>query len=290
MIELTTELVSVVAVIRGKNKGYIRGGFATDKKERGMNMELMDATAEENKELQKELVRLAKKSRFKKKLISGVAVILVVLIAVTVSWLSGRSRANKKAQAEIAELKNELEMWKDSPFIVDPVSPKINLDIIHSEIKSIAELATFEYMFTDAAEFSDSKQIKNWNIPFTEKSFILRWSGEIKAGVDLEQVNIEVDETEKTILVTLPAAKILSYSIDSDSVDVLYEKDNIINNISVSDKVKFDAKTEDAMKKRAIENGLLEKAQKNAEDILARLIQSDPAVGRNYTIEFVVKQ
>ena len=44
------------------------------------------------------------------------------------------------------------------------------------------------------------------------------------------------------------------------------------------------------MKKRAIENGLLEKAQKNAEDILLRLIQSDPAVGRNYSIEFVVKQ
>lgn len=260
-------------------------------------MELMDATAEENKELQKELVRLAKKSRFKKKLISAAAILLVVLIAITASWLSGRSQAKKNAQEEIAELKAEIveqkeqiQELKESPMVVSPASPKINLDIIHSEIKSIAELATFEYMFTDAAEFSDSKQIKNWNIPFTEKSFILRWSGEIKAGVDLEQVNIEVDETEKTILVTLPAAKILSYSIDSDSVEVLNEKDNIFNNISVNDKVKFDAKTEDAMKKRAIENGLLEKAQKNAEDILARLVQSDPAVGRNYTIEFVVKQ
>ena len=42
------------------------------------------------------------------------------------------------------------------------------------------------------------------------------------------------------------------------------------------------------MKKRAIENGLLEKAQKNAEDIIARLIQSDPAVDDNYTIEFII--
>ena len=54
--------------------------------------------------------------------------------------------------------------------------------------------------------------------------------------------------------------------------------------------MQFDAKTENAMKQRAVENGLLEKAQKNAEDILARLIQADPAVGSNYTIGFVVTQ
>lgn len=253
-------------------------------------MELTDTMDEENKELQKVMVSLAKKHRFKKRLISVVAILLLVLMAVTASWLSGRSQAKKNAQEEIAELKAEIEELKESPIVVSPASPKINLDIIHSEIKSIAELATFEYLFTDAAEYSDSKQIKNWNIPFTEKSFILRWSGEIKAGVDLEQVNIEVDEEEKTILVTLPAAKILSYSIDSDSVEVFNEKDNIFNNISVSDKIEFDTKTEDAMKNRAIENGLLEKAQKNAEDILARLIQSDPAVGDNYIIKFVINQ
>lgn len=260
-------------------------------------MKLMDTTERENEEMQSELVSLAKKIRFKKRLISVAAILLVVLIAITASWLSGRSQAKKNAQEEIAELKAEIEAQNEriqelieTPIVVSPVSPKINLDIIHSEIKSIAELATFEYLFTDAAEFSDSKQIKNWNIPFTEKSFILRWSGEIKAGVDLEQVNIEVDESKKTFLVTMPAAEILSYSVDSDSVEVLNEKDNIFNNISVEDKVKFDAQTEDAMKKRAIENGLLEKAQKNAEDIIARLIQSDPAVDDNYTIEFIINQ
>lgn len=256
-------------------------------------MKYIDTMTEENEGLPKERVHLTKS--FKKRLITVAAILLVVLSTVTASWLSGRSQAKKNAQEVIAELKTEIEQQKEqiqelkeSPIVVSRVSPEINLDIIHSKIKSVAELATFEYLFTDAAEFSDSKQIKNWNIPFTEKSFILRWDGEIKAGVDLEQVNIEVNKEEKTILVTLPAAKILSYSIDSDSVEVLNEKDNIFNNISVNDKVKFDAKTEEAMKKRAVENGLLEKAQKNAEDILERLIQSDPAVDGNYTIEFAI--
>ena len=112
----------------------------------------------------------------------------------------------------------------------------------------------------------------------------------IKAGVKLDLVTIEVKEDENKIIVSVPAAEILSYEIDSDSVEVLDEKNNIFNNITVDDKVKFDAATEDAMKQRAIENGLLEKAQKNAENILLRLLQADPAIGSNYTIEFVVAE
>ena len=44
------------------------------------------------------------------------------------------------------------------------------------------------------------------------------------------------------------------------------------------------------MKKRAIENGLLEKAQKNAEDILRRLITADEAISDQYSIEFVTNE
>lgn len=74
--------------------------------------------------------------------------------------------------------------------------------------------------------------------------------------------------------------------MDSDSAEVLDEKSNVFNPISVTDKIDFDAKTEEAMKKRAIENGILKKAKENAEDILTRLIQSDSAEENGYTIEF----
>ena len=106
----------------------------------------------------------------------------------------------------------------------------------------------------------------------------------------MNQVIIEVDKSGKKIFVSIPSASILSYEVDNDSVELLDEKNNIFNRISVDDKIDFDASTEEAIKNRAIENGILEKAQKNAEDILTRLIQSDPAVSSNYTIEFSVIQ
>ena len=257
-------------------------------------MEIIDTNEEENAGLQKELVRIAKKSKAKRKLITIAVVAVLVLLTVGGAWLSGRRQAKENAEAEIAELKAMIEEQDEkiqelieTPIVVSPVNPEIKLDIIYSEIKSISELATMEYLFTDAAEFTDSKQIKSWNIPFTEKSFILKWDGVIKAGVKLDLVTIEVNQDEKKITVSVPTAEILSYQIDTDSVEVLDEKDNIFNKISVDDKIKFDAATEEAMKQRAIENGLLEKAQANAEDILLRLLQANPAIGTEYTIEFV---
>ena len=257
-------------------------------------MEIIDTNEEENAGLQKELVRIAKKSKAKRKLITIAVVAVLVLLTVGGAWLSGRKQAKENAEAEIAELKAMIEEQDEkiqelieTPIVVSPVNPEIKLDIIYSEIKSISELATMEYLFTDAAEFTDSKQIKTWNIPFTEKSFILKWDGVIKAGVKLDLVTIEVNQDEKKITVSVPTAEILSYQIDTDSVEVLDEKDNIFNKISVDDKIKFDAATEEAMKQRAIENGLLEKAQANAEEILLRLLQANPAIGTEYTIEFV---
>ena len=257
-------------------------------------MEIIDTNEEENAGLQKELVRIAKKSKAKRKLITIAVVAVLVLLTVGGAWLSGRRQAKENAEAEIAELKAMIEEQDEkiqelieTPIVVSPVNPEIKLDIIYSEIKSISELATMEYLFTDAAEFTDSKQIKSWNIPFTEKSFILKWDGVIKAGVKLDLVTIDVNQDEKKITVSVPTAEILSYQIDTDSVEVLDEKDNIFNKISVDDKIKFDAATEEAMKQRAIENGLLEKAQANAEEILLRLLQANPAIGTEYTIEFV---
>ena len=108
----------------------------------------------------------------------------------------------------------------------------------------------------------------------------------IKAGIPLDQVSVQIQEGEKRILVSVPAAQILSYQIDTDSVEVLDEQNSLFNSISVDDKIQLDVATEQAMKDRAIESGLLEKAQQNAQDLLTRLICSYPQVRDKYTISF----
>ena len=65
----------------------------------------------------------------------------------------------------------------------------------------------------------------------------------------------------------MPNAEILSHEIDNNSIETLDEKDGLFNPVKVEDVRQFDTVSKDAMEDRAIENGILDKALKNAEDI-----------------------
>lgn len=99
----------------------------------------------------------------------------------------------------------------------------------------------------------------------------------------MDNIDVNIDVENKEIVITLPQAEVLSYEVDESSIEVLDEKDNVFNSISVDDKVNFDSSTKEAMIQRAIENGLLEKAQKQAEVIIAGLLTG---LAEDYTITF----
>ena len=214
----------------------------------------------EKEELKTEIERMARKQLKKRKLIKICTIVLTVMIIALGALLVGRSQIKKKTDKEIEALNEQIEQLENEAIVVNPVAPEISLDAINSEIQNIAELATVEYLFTDAARFSDSKDIKGWSIPLTEKSFLMKWDGVIKAGINVNDIGIDIDNEKMIITLTMPEATILSYDVDESSVEVLDEKDNIFNNITVEDKVGFDEATENAMKERAIENGLLNQA------------------------------
>lgn len=250
-------------------------------------MDYLDVSEAEEMEILREI----KKKKLIKRLI--VIVVVAVLLAALMGavWMAGYGVSKDKIDEmneEIQILVNRIEELVNTPGIVTPVTPVIELDVISKEISEIGELATVEYLFTDAAKFTDHKQIKKWNVPLTEKSFTLKWDGKIKAGVDVTEVKIDLDENAHKLIVTVPQAEILSYEVDDESVEVLDETNNKFNPITVEDKVNFDTQTKDAMIERAIDNGLLEKAQQSAENIIRNLLMVNPAIGEDYAIEFEI--
>lgn len=268
-------------------------------------MDLIDAREEEKQELQQELVKIAKKHKLKKKLISVLIIVSVFIVSILSAWLVGNVQAKKNYEvntqkdadktaqtiqekdAAIKELEAQIQELINTPVVENRISPKIALEIIESELNNIGELATTEYVFTDAARFSDSKQIAkwNWNIPGTEKSFVAKWDGKIKVGIQIDKIKIDIVENEYKILISIPSAEILSYEVNN--VEMLDEKNNVFNPISIDDKIKLDKETEDAMVERAIENGLLTTAQQNAEGIIASLICVNSEITSDYTLEFI---
>ena len=219
----------------------------------------------------------------------GISIVIVILvITLGIMWLYGYNYSKNKAANQIEELERRIAELENTPVVVDPVTPEIVQSVLTSQTKEISELTSAEYLFTNAARFTDTKDIAAIFDWMTEKSFVQKWDGAIKAGVDLTDVSVKVNN--QVITVYLPKAEILSYEVDYDSVEVLDEKNNVFNPISVDDKNNFDKETAEEMKARAIENGLLEKAQKNAENIIKNLLMAAVENIQEYTIEFEITE
>lgn len=206
--------------------------------------------------------------------VSGVILLLLAVIGIQ--------------NAKIDRLNTQIEELTKNPIVVSPVNPVITIDIINAELKEIGELATMEYMYTNAAKFSDAKKIKNWNIPFTEKNFILKWDGVIKAGIDVNAITTDLNSKTNVLIVHIPKAKILSHDPDHESMEVLDEKDGLFNPVKLENQIQFDIAVEKELEERAIENGLLDKAQENAETVITNLLNSIPDFSENYSIVFDV--
>lgn len=233
------------------------------------------------------VVEVRKRKMKKRLIVTGICVLALLLVFGSV-WLYGYNYSKNIMQKEIDALKAQIEELINTPVVVDPVTPEIVQSVIASQMSDISELASAEYLFTNAARFTDTKHIAGIFDWITEKSFVQKWDGIIKAGVNLEKVSVRV--SDNVIIITIPQAEILSYEIDYDSIEVLDEKNNVFNPISVEDKAKFDAATAESMKLRAIENGLLDRAQKNAENIIANLLLASVENIQEYTIEFQIAE
>lgn len=248
----------------------------------------------EERQEQEETLRKPQKKTKRILAVIGIAVLAVaVVVGAVFVYKKAYSKAAQENQAAISQKEEEIKELENKLDELDKQfkeSQMVTLDSIEMKIQNIGELATVEYCYTDAGKFEDPWKIFGKKTPFTAKSFIAKWDGVIKAGVEVSEITAELDENNKKITIHIPKAKILSHEIDSDSVETLDEKSSMFNKITVEDVRAFDAECKGEMEKRAIQNGILEKAQENAKSIIQNLIYTDQVAKQGYEIIFDVEE
>ena len=175
-------------------------------------------------------------------------------------------------------------MGRNHKPLVAKTDPLVIQKDIEGKLTEISDLATYKYAYTNTASQESNLKIKNWNIPFTTKRFIVKYDGEIKAGVDLSKVSIKVGD-DNTITISMPQATILSHEIDESSLEVLDETKNIFNRIQIEDYNSFQTEQKKICEEYALERGLLDKAYDNAKKVISEMIQTVPDTA-DYTIVF----
>lgn len=153
--------------------------------------------------------------------------------------------------------------------------------VSQNELVSVSQDYNIVDKEEDANRFFDL-----FDIPFTNNSFWYRYTGTIKAGVNLETA--EITQNGSGITITLDPAYIISNEPDMDRSGVLEENNNVLNPIHVEDVDEFQRMCIEQSQAEAIEGGLLEEASTEAEDRLTSLFYA--ALGDGYTVEFVWRE
>lgn len=175
-------------------------------------------------------------------------------------------------------------MWRGSSQSYTSVSA----DLISQRLDSIGELATVEYFYTNAGRYENQADFYGWKVPFTKKSFFVCYDGSIKAGIDVQEIGIDVKG--KTITITLPPAEILSHEIDRESIEVLDETKNIFNQISITEYNDFCTDQMNETEQQAREKGLLEEAQQRAKNVVLDVLETAGIDQEQWEITFVQEE
>ena len=150
---------------------------------------------------------------------------------------------------------------------------EISAIVLQNKISAMSELAVVTYTYTELGQNESSKEFYGVKMPFTTNRFLLTYDGVIKAGIDMTEVKVDVDQGVKTVTVTLPQAEILSHEIDEDSVKIYDEKTSIFNPFTVQDYTSFYVDQKKTVEEKAREKGLLTEAQAQAEHAVRQLLE-----------------
>lgn len=142
---------------------------------------------------------------------------------------------------------------------------------IIQKILPIQEFSLVEYHYTSVIGLKSSKSLGELPLPFTQKFFLATYDGTIKAGIDMNQANIEILDNKVSVI--LPKAKITNHNIDEQSLVVYDESKNILNPIKISDYNDALKQEKAAMEKKASENGILKQAEEKAKTLTESMLK-----------------
>lgn len=142
---------------------------------------------------------------------------------------------------------------------------------ILNKITQIQELSVNKYYYTNIVSFKQNKKIKDLDIPFTQKSFLIKYDGIIRTGIDLNDVKI-IENKNNKIKLKIKKAQVLDHTIDEKSMYVYDEKTSLFNKLQIKDVFTEISKEKKSIEEKMIKEGFLEQSNKNTQKLLENIL------------------
>lgn len=215
----------------------------------------------------------------KKKICLGIiAVAVLAMILLGIDY-----RITKKKNAEDIAVSAPAKPDKKSE---EKVLVTVSTETIRDGLANMGTLVTQEYYFTQVEKYTKEKTILQFINSSSE--FIYSYDGTVTAGIDFEKIEIKKDDNEKKLTVVLPDSEIQTVTIDKDTFKIYSEKDSLWNPLKLEDYNISLSEFEAAAKQKAVDNGILERSDEQAQLLVSNFISNIPTAS-DYEIVFEKK-
>ena len=215
----------------------------------------------------------------KKKICLGIIAVAVLAMIV----LGIYYRITKKKKAEDIAVSAPAKPDKKSE---EKVLVTVSTETIRDGLANMGTLVTQEYYFTQVEKYTKEKTILQFINSSSE--FIYSYDGTVTAGIDFEKIEIKKDDNEKKLTVVLPDSEIQTVTIDKDTFKIYSEKDSLWNPLKLEDYNISLSEFEAAAKQKAVDNGILERSDEQAQLLVSNFISNIPTAS-DYEIVFEKK-
>jgi hypothetical protein len=158
---------------------------------------------------------------------------------------------------------------------VDPSGP-VDPPAVVAAIRDVARLETTTFHIEKVIEVTDA-QSRLWGLVEAKDAVLLVAVGDVVAGIDLARLRddaVTVDGATHTAHVHMPAAEVLSSTLDERATHVYSRSTDTLADRNEQLEGEARRRAEDAMRKAAIDAGILDRAQSSAERTLRTLLRS----------------
>ena len=136
-------------------------------------------------------------------------------------------------------------------LIFSEKAPKDTSKVLNT-IEQVLELSTSKYNYSNIVTIKKDKSFKNIKIPFTEKSFIIKYNGVVKGGVNSKDVTIDSIKKD-SITLNIAKCSIIDHYIDEENIFVYDVKNALFNRVETNEVIDELANSKKEYEKKIIE-------------------------------------
>lgn len=144
--------------------------------------------------------------------------------------------------------------------------PVVTHEIVIERLREVAKLVASELTLRDVVTFEQTRL-------GSTKRTLLVVTGRVSAGINLTRAQVNVDQTKKVIIVTLPPAEIIS--VDVTNVTTYDERAGLWNPFTTGDRDEIRRRIRAQLVTAAEQSGILAHANQAAEKALRDFLARD---------------